>query len=67
MWGGVTSGFAGMKFSASPKRLGINRANAAKKKIMTRKPSRSLYEKYGWNEILSASELIPRGLLEPVS
>lgn len=58
---------AGVKLSGSPRRLGENRARVVSAKRRTAKPSRSLYEKYGWNEILSASELIPVGLLDPVS
>ena len=34
---------------------------------MITKPRRSLYEKYGWKEILSASEFNPVGLFDPVS
>lgn len=67
IWGGVTSGFAGVKLSGSPNMLGENRASVVKPIIKAANPSKSLYEKYGWNEILSASELIPVGLLEPVS
>lgn len=67
MWGGVTSGFAGVKLSGSPNRFGENRARAVRARRRAAKPSRSLYEKYGWKEILSASEFSPRGLLEPVS
>lgn len=65
--GGVTSGLAGVKLSGSPRRLGENSAKEVKATSRAVNPSRSLYEKYGWKEILSASELRPRGLLEPVS
>lgn len=65
--GGVTSGFAGMKLSGSPKRLGAKSASDVSAIRTTMKPTRSLYEKYGWKEILSALEFNPRGLLEPVS
>lgn len=65
--GGVTSGFAGMKLSGSPKRLGAKSASDVSAMRTTMKPTRSLYEKYGWKEILSALEFNPRGLLEPVS
>jgi len=67
MWGGVTRGFAGVKLSGSPKRLGAKSARQVRPIRRATKPKRSLYEKYGWKEILSASELMPAGLLEPVS
>lgn len=67
MWGGVTRGLAGVKLSGSPSKLGENRAKEMRAIKRTAKPSRSLYEKYGWNEILSASEFNPVGLLDPVS
>lgn len=67
MCGGVTRGLAGIKLSGSPSRLGENRARAVRPRSNTANPSRSLYEKYGWKEILSASEFRPAGLLEPVS
>lgn len=63
----MTRGLAGVKLSGSPRRLGANRANDVRPSSIATNPRRSLYEKYGWNEILSASELIPAGLLEPVS
>lgn len=67
MCGGVTSGFAGVKFSGSPRRLGENRASAIRGVIIKVSPKMSLMEKYGWNGILSQSDTIPRGLFEPVS
>lgn len=42
MWGGVTSGLAGVKLSGSPKRLGENRANEVKANSITANPSKSL-------------------------
>lgn len=42
MCGGVTSGFAGVKFSGSPNRLGENRASVNKIKISSTSPRRSL-------------------------
>lgn len=42
MCGGVTSGFAGEKFSGSPKRLGIKRARNSRRVIINMAPSRSL-------------------------
>lgn len=65
--GGVTSGLAGVKFSGSPRRLGANRARDVRVAINTANPRISLYEKYGWKEILSESEFSPIGLLDPVS
>lgn len=47
MCGGVTSGFAGVKFSGSPSRLGENRAKRSRRSTRRVMPSRSLYEKYG--------------------
>jgi len=67
MCGGVTRGLAGVKFSGSPSRLGENRARDVRASRSTANPRMSLYEKYGWKEILSASEFSPAGLLEPVS
>lgn len=67
MWGGVTKGLAGVKLSGSPKRLGANSARDASAVRRIANPSRSLYVKYGWKEIFSASEFRPRGLFEPVS
>lgn len=67
MCGGVTSGFAGVKFSGSPRRFGENSAKDVRASSITTNPRRSLYEKYGWKEILSASEFSPAGLFDPVS
>lgn len=63
----MTRGFAGVKLSGSPKRLGENRARQVSARRRIANPKRSLYEKYGWKEILSASEFRPVGLFEPVS
>jgi len=38
---GVTSGFAGMKFSGSPKRFGANSVSAVRAVSMTINPARS--------------------------
>lgn len=67
MCGGVTRGFAGVKLSGSPSKLGANNARQERASRATANPRRSLYEKYGWNGILSASEFMPSGLLDPVS
>ena len=45
MCGGVTSGFAGVKLSGSPRRLGENSAREIRAKRRAAKPNRSLYEK----------------------
>lgn len=67
MWGGVTIGLAGVKLSGSPKRFGEKSAREVRPIRRTAKPRRSLYVKYGWNEILSALEFRPIGLFDPVS
>lgn len=67
MCGGVTNGFAGVKFSGSPSRLGENNARSVSARSIITNPRRSLYVKYGWKEILSASEFSPIGLFDPVS
>ena len=41
---GVTRGFAGEKFSGSPKRFGKNRAKDRRHINISRAPKRSLYE-----------------------
>lgn len=60
-------GLAGVKLSGSPKRLGENSAREVRPISKIANPRRSLYEKYGWNEILSAFEFSPIGLFDPVS
>lgn len=42
MWGGVTRGLAGVKFSGSPRRLGANRANETSKASIRMNPRMSL-------------------------
>lgn len=42
MWGGVTSGLAGVKFSGSPRRLGANRASETSREIINTNPRMSL-------------------------
>lgn len=63
----MTIGLAGVKLSGSPNRLGENSARDVRANNINTKPRRSLYEKYGWKEILSASEFSPAGLFDPVS
>lgn len=65
--GGVVRGFAGVKFSGSPRRLGENSARVVSGSNISRKPKASFREKYGWKGILSQFEMIPRGLFEPDS
>lgn len=45
IWGGVTSGFAGVKLSGSPSRLGENKAKEVSVIKRAAKPRISLYEK----------------------
>lgn len=42
MWAGVTRGFAGVKLSGSPRRLGANSARLVRAVSSTAKPTRSL-------------------------
>ena len=44
MCGGVTRGFAGVKFSGSPSRFGVNRARAIRGRYMSMNPRRSFRE-----------------------
>lgn len=67
MCGGVVRGFAGVKFSGSPSKLGENRARVVSERSMIANPSRSFREKYGWNGILSQFDGMPRGLFDPDS
>lgn len=45
IWGGVTRGLAGVKFSGSPSRLGENRARVMSGVSMMMNPNRSFVEK----------------------
>lgn len=45
IWGGVTSGFAGVKFSGSPRRLGENIARDMRGRNIAMKPRISFEEK----------------------
>lgn len=56
-----------MKFSGSPKILGEIKMVEIINRSVISMPKISLEEKYGWNGILSKFELVPNGLLEPVS
>jgi hypothetical protein len=53
--------------SGSPNRSGENSTRIRRKVNKSRNPKESLIVKYGWNGILSESELIPDGLFDPVS
>lgn len=44
MWGGVARGFAGVKFSGSPSRLGENRARETSRMIISANPRMSFVE-----------------------
>ena len=45
MWGGVIRGFAGVKFSGSPSRLGENRARVVRGRSINASPRVSFIEK----------------------
>lgn len=47
MWGGVTRGLAGVKFSGSPRRLGEKRARDVRRESIIRNPRMSFRVKYG--------------------
>jgi hypothetical protein len=53
--------------SGSPNRSGENNTSIKRRANKSRNPKESLIVKYGWNGILSESELIPDGLFDPVS
>lgn len=53
IWGGVARGFAGVKFSGSPRRLGEKNARDSRGMNISVKPRISFKEKYGWKGILS--------------
>lgn len=63
---GVTMGFAGVKFSGSPKRSGVNRTRYARRAVNTVYPNKSLEVWYQWKGTFLGFLLIPRGLLDPV-
>jgi len=66
MCSGVTSGFAGVKFSVSPKIYGKARQIQISVVVIINMPIKSFQEWKEWNGILSMFELIPRGLDDPV-
>lgn len=61
----MISGLAFEKFSGSFRMLGKNDIMMNSRVIIIVNIRVSLYEWYGWNGILSISEFVPRGLLEP--
>jgi len=67
MWGGVTKGLAGIKFSGSDKQKGESKTMVIKITKTNINPRISFHEKKGWNKILSILLVSPRGLFEPVS
>ena len=64
---GVTSGFAGLKFSTSPSMFGVFEIIVMNKIEINVPGSRSLTEKDGWNFILSVSVLVLFGFDDPFS
>jgi hypothetical protein len=67
IWGGVTMGLAGVKFSGSLKRNGVFRLINKNERITMMNPIKSLIVKYGWKLILSTLFFNPRGFDEPLS
>lgn len=63
---GVTNGFAGEKFSTSPRIQGLDRqrVNSDENKIIT--PVKSFHEWNEWNGILSRLDFTPIGFEDPV-
>jgi len=67
MWGGVTRGLAGMKFSGSLRLYGKIMIIVKNIIIIDNKPRMSFHVKYGWNMILSIFIVKPIGFKDPVS
>lgn len=67
MWTGVTSGFAGLRFSTSPRRSGFFEIRSIMAKEIQIIGVRSLMLNKGWNLILSGFVIEPDGFDEPVS
>jgi hypothetical protein len=63
---GVTSGFAGVKLSGSPRIYGSLRVTVDRTIIVIVNPTMSLAVKYGWKGILSVFLFSPSGLFDPV-
>jgi hypothetical protein len=64
---GVTKGFAGLKFSTSPSRLGVFEIIIINMIEINVPGNRSFTEKEGWNFILSVSVFVLFGLEDPFS
>lgn len=64
---GVTKGFALEKFSGSLRMSGKNEIVISSKVKVVASINRSFMVWYGWNGILSISEFVPNGLLDPSS
>lgn len=67
MWIGVSIGFAGLKFSGSPRRNGVKKHIIIKIDRITEGAKISFHEKYGWKVIFSLLFWVPRGFEDPVS
>ena len=67
IWIGVLRGLAGIKFSGSPKRNGVNKARVKKNTSTNNNVKKSLIAKYFKKGILSRFIDTPKGLLEPFS
>jgi len=50
----------------SPRRKGLVKTSIIKAHNIIINPVKSFVEKYGWKGILSLSEAVPAGLLDPV-
>lgn len=62
---GVTSGFAGMKFSGSPNRKGMKNLRIDNINMSDVKPIISFTVKRGWNGVFDIFDEIPIGLFDP--
>jgi len=65
MCAGVTRGFAGMKLSLCPRRLGAKQTRFAKNAKTTKKMKVSFRVKYGWKVTLPGVKAKESGSLEP--
>jgi hypothetical protein len=67
MWIGVTSGFAGFKFSTSPSMSGLFEIIATIRIVVQHSGFRSFTVNSGWNFIFSRSGDSPEGFEDPFS
>jgi hypothetical protein len=65
MCAGVTRGFAGIKLSLCPRRLGEKHTSAAKQAKTTKKINASFNVKYGWKVSLPGVNASVSGSLDP--